>query len=117
MTTAGNEVVKRTDAVARYGQADFEVPDAPPDATVDVAVVQHEAATDVRAGENAGRTLRHVNIVRAFAVARPASSTLTLRVPISLNRSNGEVIAFVQDDAQGGGGMPILGAARAPLPE
>jgi hypothetical protein len=96
---------------------DFDAPGAPADATVDIAVVQHGATTDVRAGENAGRTLRHVNVVRAFAVASLPSSTLTIRVPTSLRRSDGEVIAFVQREANGGGGMPILGAARAPLPE
>ncbi len=84
---------------------------------INVALVQHEAITDVRAGENAGRTLRHVNVVRAFAAVRPPSSTVTLRAPTSLNRSDAEVIAFVQVEAGAGGGMPILGAARAPLPE
>jgi hypothetical protein len=96
---------------------DFEAPGVPKDAMVDIALVQHEATTDVRAGENAGRTLRHVNVVRAFAAVRPPSSTVTLRVPTSLNRPDAEVIAFVQVEASAGGGMPILGAARAPLPE
>ncbi len=96
---------------------DFEAPDAPTDATIDVAVVQHEATTDVREGENAGRTLHHVNPVRAFAAVRLPSSTVTLKVPASLNRSNGEVIAFVQVQSGAGAGMPILGASRAPLPE
>jgi hypothetical protein len=96
---------------------DFESIDGPTNATVDIAVVQHEAVTDVRAGENTGRTLRHVNIVRRFAEARPPSSTVTLSLPTSLKRSDGEVIAFVQLEAGAGAGMPILGAARAPLPE
>jgi hypothetical protein len=51
---------------------DFESIDGPTNATVDIAVVQHEAATDVRAGENTGRTLRHVNIVRRFAEGSPS---------------------------------------------
>jgi len=96
---------------------DFEALTSPPDATVSIAVVQHEAVTNVRAGENAGRTLRHVNIVRALAMARPPASTVTIRVPPSLNRSEGEVIAFVQEEGREGVGMPILGAARAPLPQ
>jgi hypothetical protein len=95
---------------------DFEAPDAPSNATVGIAVVQHAAATDVRAGENAGLALHHVNVVRAFAVVRPSSSTVTIQLPTSLNRSDGEIIAFVQHDAAGGRGMPTLGAARAPLP-
>jgi hypothetical protein len=97
--------------------ADVDAADSPPDATVDMAVVEHQAETDVRAGENAGRTLRHTNVVRAFAMARLPASTLTVRVPTSLRRSDGEAIVFVQREAGGGKGMPILGAARAPLPE
>jgi hypothetical protein len=96
---------------------DIDAPGAPADATVAVALVQHEAVTDVRAGENADRTLHHVNVVRSFAVARVPSAMVSLRVPASLRRSDGEVIAFVQHEAGEGGGMPILGAARAPLPE
>lgn len=96
---------------------DFDAPGAPADATVGIAVVQREATTDVRAGENADRTLRHVNVVRAFAVARLPSATVTLPLPASWRQSDGEVIAFVQREASAGGGMPILGAARASLPE
>jgi|GEM_PF-6486892 hypothetical protein len=66
--------------------------------------------------EDAGRTLHHVNIVRALTVARPPSSTVTIAVPTSLSRSNGEIIVFVQHEDRGGRGMPIRGAARAPLP-
>jgi len=92
------------------------VADAAADAIVNIAVVQHEAVTGVRAGENAGRTLHHVNIVRALTVARPPSSTVTIQVPASLSRSDGEIIVFVQHEDRSGRGMPILGAARTPLP-
>jgi hypothetical protein len=95
---------------------DFEASDAPADAIVYIAVVQHQAVSEVGAGENAGRTLHHVNIVRALALARPPSSTVTIRVPASLSRSDGEVIVFVQHEDRGRRGMPILGAARTPLP-
>jgi hypothetical protein len=54
--------------------------------------------------------------VRALTVARPPSSTVTIAVPTSLSRSNGEIIVFVQHEDRGGRGMPIRGAARAPLP-
>jgi hypothetical protein len=102
-----------TQAVA----VDVDAPSAPADASVDIAVVQREATTDVRAGENAGRTLRHVNVVRAFTVARLPAATVNVDVPASLRRSEGEVIAFVQEEGGGTRGSPILGAARAPLPE
>lgn len=101
------------DAVA----VDVDAPGAPAGTVVAVALVQREATTDVRAGENQGRTLRHVNVVRAFGVARALASTVTLRVPKSLRRSEGEIIAFVQRESGASNGMPILGAARAPLAE
>ena len=95
---------------------DFEAAGAPPDARVAVALLQHEATIEVRAGENAGRTLRHSNVVRAFTSVPAARSSATLTLPSSLRGADGEIVAFVQRDAGDGGGMPVLGAARAPLP-
>lgn len=96
---------------------EVDAPGAPARATVDVAVVQREATTAVRAGENAGRTLHHVDVVRAWATATVSSSPLTLHLPASLRRVDGEIIAVVQGPPGGSGGMPVLGAARAALPE
>ena len=95
---------------------DVEAPGAPAGAMVDIAIVQHQATTDVRRGENAGRTLRHANVVRALEVTRLPASTLTVPLPASLRGSDGEVIAFVQRASRDEPGMPILGASRAPLP-
>jgi hypothetical protein len=88
---------------------------APTGAVVNVALVQRAATSQVRAGENSGRTLRHVDVVRAFATS-PAGTSGPVRVklPAGLRRQDAEIIAFVQAPA-GGGGMPILGAMRADL--
>jgi hypothetical protein len=97
---------------------DYTSPGAPAGAALDVAVVERATSTEVRAGENSGRTLKHTNVVRAFTVvplASPGGST-TLRIPPGLRAQDGEVIAFAQAPATPGTGMPILGAARAPLP-
>ncbi len=83
-----------------------------------VALVQRAATSQVRAGENAGRTLHHVNVVRTFAT-RPlggGSSRVSLELPRSLRRADAEVVAFVQAPYSSSGGMPVLGAARAPVP-
>jgi hypothetical protein len=96
---------------------DFEAPGAPADAVFAIAIVQREATTNVRAGENAGRTLHHSNIVRSLVVAPSAASGLTLQLPESLHPSEGEIIVFVQRPSGPAGGMPILGAARAALPD
>jgi hypothetical protein len=95
-------------------EVDCKAPGAPPDALVNVALVDREATTQVRAGENAGRTLQHVNVVRAF-VSSPAATSGAVRVtlPAGGTREGEEVIAFVQAGA--GGGMPILGAARGTI--
>jgi hypothetical protein len=97
---------------------DYTASAAPEGAVLDVAIVEHEASTQVRAGENAGRTLRHVNIVRSFAVVPLAGLTgsTTVRLPTGLRPADAELVAYVQRESTDGAGMPILGAATAPLP-
>jgi hypothetical protein len=83
---------------------------------LNVAVVEHRATTSVRTGENAGKTLRHANVVRGFASVQLTAPTgsVTVYFPASLSRDHAELTAFVQQEALGAG-MPVLGAARAPL--
>jgi hypothetical protein len=96
---------------------DYQAPDAPVDAVIDVAIVERSAATEVRGGENSGRTLRHANVVRTFFAALvQASGSVVVRVPASVRRDNGEVIACVQHPATNRPGLPVLGCARAALP-
>jgi hypothetical protein len=96
---------------------DCKALNAPADAVVDVALVQHASSSDVRAGENAGRVLHHSNVVREFAVLPIGRGTasIALHVPASVRREGGEIIAYVQRPG-GSLGMPVLGSARAPLP-
>jgi hypothetical protein len=97
---------------------DWSAIGAPADAVIDIAVVERSTSTDVRAGENAHRVLHHTNVVRAFVVASAAKGKDSTRVvvPASLERQDGEVIAYVQrPSAQHG--MSVLGAARARLPD
>jgi hypothetical protein len=96
---------------------DYEAAGAPAGAVLNVAIVEHAASTPVRAGENAGKTLRHTNVVRAFRSAPLASPTgsVVVQFPASLPREGAEVIAYVQGASPDDGGMPVLGAARSPL--
>jgi hypothetical protein len=98
-------------------RVDFDAPGAPAESVIDIALVERSVSTDVHAGENAGRLLHHVNVVRAF-VTVPGKNRGSALVPIpaSLRPESGEVIAYVQRPSDAGGGMPVLGAARAPLP-
>lgn len=96
---------------------DYDAPNAPADAVLDIAIVEHSTASDVHAGENAGRVLHHANVVRVFVsvpLGKRADST-AIHVPASLRREDGELIAYVQRPS-GQGGIPVLGAARAMLP-
>jgi len=97
---------------------DFEAPGAPSGAVLNVAVVERSVSTSVRAGENAGKTLHHANVVRVLLAApfRAPSGSVALQLPPSLPRDGAELIAYVQQPSNDHGGMPILGATAAPLP-
>lgn len=84
--------------------------------TVHVALVERGIETAVGRGENRNRTLRHDNVVRAFAsVAAPGSGdgSVVLEVPKSskypVNHARTEVIVYVQDAHLG----PVRAATRA----
>jgi hypothetical protein len=84
---------------------------SPPGATLNVAWVQARAVSSPDRGENGGRTLRHVNVVRDLRTVelRPNFDDV-----IRLNRpdaENGEVIAWVQEANVG----PVLGADARPV--
>ena len=78
-----------------------------------MAVVQRAATSQVRAGENAGRTLKHVDIARSLTTrAADDAGTIRVKLPAGLRREDVAIVAFVQMPAGGAAGMPILGAAR-----
>lgn len=97
---------------------DFDAPDAPQGSVLNLAVVEHSVSTSVRAGENAGKTLHHANVVRVFVTApfRAPAGSAVLQIPPSLARDDAELIAYLQQPSSERGGMPILGAARSKLP-
>jgi hypothetical protein len=108
-------LVLRVRSTPTEAVVDYEAPGAPMGAVLQVAVVERAVTSEVRAGENAGRTLHHADVVRAFASSTLApSGTATLRLPANLHRDQADVIAYAQrSPTPGGGGMPVLGAASA----
>lgn len=81
------------------------------DIELNIAIVEKDASTTVRRGENGGRQLSHVNIVRVFQTVSPSktgSGNLTLNLPAGLNSDNISVIAYAQHTDK----MRILGAAQ-----
>ncbi|HEV3326471.1 MAG TPA: DUF1223 domain-containing protein [Puia sp.] len=93
----------------------YQVQNAVANSSLIVAIVQRSATTDVKAGENSGRTLSHVQIVRNFsntAVGTGASGAGSLPVGQGMASGDEELIAFVQYDDNG----QIVAATRAPVP-
>jgi hypothetical protein len=93
----------------------YAVVGASPEAAVNVAVVERGLKTDVRAGENGGRVLRHENVVRWFrSVSISADGKDEIDVPHldDVNFSNASIIVY----AQAAGNGPVLGAASADFP-
>jgi Protein of unknown function (DUF1223). len=73
--------------------------------------VERGLSQEVTRGENAGRTLRHANVVRSFtSVPARTDGTALLSIPDAVNRSRASVIGYVQDAS-----WAVLGAARADL--
>ena len=81
----------------------------PRQAWLNVAVVERSRVTEIKRGENAGRTLRNENVVRHFQavrLARKRSGSLELPLPKGLNREDASVVVYVQSSQT----AAILGA-------
>ena len=66
-------------------------------------LVQLAAETSVRRGENEGRTLHHINIVRDVksVTLSAATGSATLQLPAGLRKSDCTIIVFLQDKNNG----------------
>ena len=79
-----------------------------------VAMVQRSATSQVKAGENSGRTLSHVQIVRQLKTAKVdanGSGAGYLPLPAGVSTADVEIIAFLQDNDNG----RIIAATRSSL--
>jgi hypothetical protein len=87
----------------------------PADTTINIAVVEDDLQSQVRRGENGGRTLHHQHVVRWFnAVPLPSSNELTIPIPklANVNFDHASVIVFAQHNDDG----HIINAASATFP-
>jgi len=68
--------------------------------TVNIALVQLHAQSNVQRGENSGRVLNHVNVVRCLKTIRAGQipTHITLAMPIGVAAENCKIIAFTQDE-------------------
>ncbi|HWD88714.1 MAG TPA: DUF1223 domain-containing protein [Mucilaginibacter sp.] len=89
----------------------YETKGATDNSVLMVALVERNAISKVMKGENAGRTLSHVQIVRELQSVKlnNTSGTASLAVPTGFTPDGFEMIAFVQNTSNG----TITGAARA----
>jgi len=80
-----------------------------------VALVEKNAVSKVERGENGGRTLAHVQIVRKLQsvnLANHDGGSVSIALPAGFNAEGYEVIGFVQNTSTG----EITGAAKAAFP-
>ncbi|MCF0063804.1 DUF1223 domain-containing protein [Dyadobacter chenwenxiniae] len=69
-----------------------------------IAAVQKNAERQIKRGENGGRTLRHVQIVRrlqSFKLEKPANGQVNITLPKDFTAAEWEVIGFLQDKVTG----------------
>lgn len=77
-------------------------------------VVEKAAVTQVKGGENNGRTLRHVQVVRSLGMQTPEAAGAGsghLDWPPGLAAADGEIVAFLQDVDTG----QIIGVTKATM--
>ncbi len=66
---------------------------------LNIALIQLQANSDVESGENKGRRLHHIQIVRTFKTIEDPGSTgeISLSIPDGLIPGNSRVIAYLQN--------------------
>lgn len=66
---------------------------------LNIALVQLHAVTNVQHGENEGRRLSHINIVRDFKTVstKKASGKISLTIPTGLTAAGCKLIGYIQD--------------------
>ncbi|HTR31836.1 MAG TPA: DUF1223 domain-containing protein [Puia sp.] len=82
----------------------YNVQNAAAGSSLVVALVQRSATTDVKAGENGGKTLAHVQIVRNITsspVATGGAGDGSVLCPQGMTAGETELIAFVQNGNNG----------------
>jgi hypothetical protein len=71
-----------------------------PDEEILIALVEKDASTDVKRGENEGRKLHHVNIVRQFEHINKNKGTVQFQLPEKM-KEDFFVVALIQNEKTG----------------
>lgn len=91
----------------------FRVEGAPADSVLNIALVESGMVSEPTAGENAGATLAHENVVRVHYAFDPVErGLLSVHVPDGVVLDNAQVVAWVQSQdlltVYGAGMLPAL---------
>jgi hypothetical protein len=79
-----------------------QVSDVEKNTSLVLALVEKVAHSDVKAGENSGRKLSHVQIVRQLEqIDVNSSKEVEMKLPAGFNENDFELIGFVQRNADG----------------
>ena len=80
---------------------------------LNLAIVSDPPVTPVERGENAGRKLSHINVVRSFASypLEDSESEIEMQIPDNVDIKQAQLIGFVQNIET----LDIIGASKAPL--
>jgi len=114
LATPATSTVKLKAQLADDGnsvQIEYAISGHEPDTTLNVALVQKKVTNQVPHGENAGRKLAHVQVVRTLKTIPldNPSGKLRLELPADLAAKEANVVAYVQNPRS----MQISGAAIA----
>ncbi|WP_212004806.1 thioredoxin family protein [Chitinophaga sp. HK235] len=109
---ASSSLLLQTKLEGQQLEVSWQLLPVPKNTRLLLALVQKNGQSQVRAGENAGRKLSHVQIVQQLTTADPGRSARTvLSLPAGFNTQDWELIGFVQRDTDG----RIIAAAKAAL--
>jgi hypothetical protein len=81
---------------------------------LDIALIQSHATSDVKRGENKGRILKHVNVVRNFktiSLDKMGTGSMELELPAGSAKDDFKIIAWLQDKHT----LYISGATESPI--
>ena len=82
-------------------KVEYDVTGPKENKTLFLALVQKKANSNVMAGENEGRQLSHVQIVRDLIPVDIKDKSTTISLPATLNQEGWELIGFVQNKGNG----------------
>ena len=98
-------IVDKSNVTVNYGLSTKEK------SVINFALILLNSDTDVKRGENGGRKLHHINVVRDFKTVKANSGIITFALPAGLSNKDVKVIAYVEEKD----GLKVTGASSVNL--